>query len=409
MSYIYIFVLGRNTDLSLAELRSVFAYYSLPFKLLQSSNSIALVESTAFSIPELNARLGGIVKIGTVIESLPLSSLTDLPELFSYEVLFHEFFSDELRKVEFGVSIYSCGGKESDVTKVHTLHQQITLSIKKELEKNSIKAHFPQLRETTLSSASVDKNKLISRGAEILIIVTQDAVLVGKTGAVQEFESFSKRDFGRPVRDMKSGVMPPKLARMMINLAQLSPKHTLLDPFCGSGTVLQEALHLGYTNVIGTDKSAKAIKDSRENIDWYVKKFNPNIQDAQVVIKHAEVTKLTLEITPGSIHGIVTEPYLGPTLQKRLKPKEISRSIDELSDLYLKAWKEFHKVLVRSGTVVMILPVFQTNTAHNLPILSDIQKFGFTQIALSGSERKSVIVGNRRDFVLREIIKFVKQ
>ncbi len=406
----YFFVLGRYPDLSLAELKSVFARLSLPFKLLQHSEGIALVESSIdLPIQEMNSILGGIVKIGSVIESLPLSSLSDLPDLFSYEVLFNEFFSNELRKVEFGVSIYSCGGKQADVAVAHKTHQQITLSIKKELEENRIKAHFPQLKETVLSSASVEKNKLLKKGAEIVVIITQDSVLVGKTDAVQEFELFSRRDYGRPVRDMKSGVMPPKLARMMINIAQISPKHTLLDPFCGSGTVLQEALQLGYKKIIGTDKSAKAIKDSRENIEWYIRVFNTSMENADVTIKHAEVTKLTLEIEPDSIGGIVTEPYLGPTLRKRLNPKEIDRSTAELSDLYIKSFKEFYKVLHVNGSVVMILPAFQTNKPHFMPILQDIEKIGFTQLALSGSDRKSVIVGNKRDFVQREIVKFEKK
>lgn len=318
MSNNYIFILGRNTELSLAELRSLFAKNQLKFKLTQSSNSVALVESNDIPVDTLNTQLGGIVKIGKVIESLPLSAIYELDVLFSFEVLFNEFFQADLKKVEFGVSIYSCGAHDDDMSAAVRLHPQITQSIKKTLEENGVKAHFPQIKEPVISSASVDKNKLLRKGAEILIVVTQDEILVGKTQAIQEFEAFSKRDFGRPVRDMKSGVMPPKLARMMINIAGIPSKKTLLDPFCGSGTVLQEALHLGYQNIIGTDKSGKAIKDSRENIAWYQEKINPESKSALVRIQHGDVTKLSHNISHNTIDAIVTEPYLGPTLKKRL-------------------------------------------------------------------------------------------
>ena len=87
---------------------------------------------------------------------------------------------------------------------------------------------------------------------------------LAQTEAVQPFEQFSARDFGRPGRDDLSGMLPPKLAIIMINLAQTPLNSILLDPFCGSGTILSEAVLLGYTNLIGTDISEKAIADSKK-------------------------------------------------------------------------------------------------------------------------------------------------
>lgn len=404
----YFFILGRYPDLSLAELKNVFASQSLPFKLLQVSSQVALVESTQINPEKMNKILGGIVKFGVVVESLPLSSVPDLPLLFTSEVLKNQFFDSDLKKIEFGLSIYSCGSKDVDFQNVRKIHNEITLKIKENMERSGIKSHFPQIRDTVLSSASVDKNKLLKKGAEIVLIVTQDSILVGKTQAVQEFESFSKRDFGRPVRDMKSGVLPPKLARMMINISQVSKNSVLLDPFCGSGTMLQEALQLGYRKIVGTDISVKAVKDSKTNIKWYQQKFNTVEDDSEVTIKRVDATRLSSEIKKESVGGIVTEPYLGPTLSKRLKSHEIDRTINELSKLYINAVKEFYKVLNSNGSVVMVLPVFQSNKLGFMPILEKIEKSGFEIIQLSGSKRKTVIVGNKRDFVLREIIKFVK-
>ena len=55
-------------------------------------------------------------------------------------------------------------------------------------------------------------------------------------------------------------------------------KGLILDPFCGSGTVLQEALLMGFTQVAGTDLSPKAITDTKENIAWIKEKYNLNAQ-----------------------------------------------------------------------------------------------------------------------------------
>jgi len=82
------------------------------------------------------------------------------------------------------------------------------------------------------------------------------------------FERFFERDFGRPAADAKSGMLPPKLARMMVNLASASKNETLLDAFCGSGTILTEAATLGFAKLIGSDISERAVSDTQKNSDW---------------------------------------------------------------------------------------------------------------------------------------------
>ena len=45
------------------------------------------------------------------------------------------------------------------------------------------------------------------------------------------------------------------------------PTATILDPFCGTGVVLQEALIMGF-NAYGTDLSEKMISFSDINLKW---------------------------------------------------------------------------------------------------------------------------------------------
>lgn len=404
----YFFVLGRNPEISIAEIKAVFRLQSLPCKVLQTSETILRVESNPdLNIPQLNAMLGGTVKIGKVIESLPLDSIEDIEKLFTLEVLQNGFIDPELTKIEFGVSIYSCNGAEAEVKRMFAKHETLIRAIKEELENYRIKAHFPQMREKVLSSASVEKNRLIRKGAEIVCIVTHNALIIGKTLVVQEFESFSKRDFGRPVRDMKSGVMPPKLARMMINLAEKNTSKVILDPFCGSGTILQEALELGFRDIIGTDLADKAITDTRNNISWYTNRFK--VEDAEIRIEKADVTKLSSIIKDSSVDAIVTEPYLGPTLRNFPQLNLVQNTIQELSVLYRRAFQEFGKVLTNKGTVIIILPVFNVRRhLVHMDILEKLDRYGLSQEPLSASPRRTIVVGNSRDYVLREVVKLVR-
>ncbi|MCB9806812.1 hypothetical protein H6768_02830 [Candidatus Peribacteria bacterium] len=48
-------------------------------------------------------------------------------------------------------------------------------------------------------------------------------------------------------RSMVVGMMPPKIAQIMINLATKGDKKVAIwDPFCGLGTTLIEAFHGGW-------------------------------------------------------------------------------------------------------------------------------------------------------------------
>ena len=123
-------------------------------------------------------------------------------------------------------------------------------------------------RSPTLSSVVVEQNKLTTaQGAEIVIVQFDKKLFLGKTIAVQPFKELSFRDYGRPARDDYSGMLPPKLAQIMLNLSGAKPADTILDPFCGSGTILTEAMLMGYQDLVGSDVSSKAIEDTGKNIN----------------------------------------------------------------------------------------------------------------------------------------------
>ena len=54
-----------------------------------------------------------------------------------------------------------------------------------------------------------------------------------------------------------------RLAKILINLSEVKDEEILLDPFCGIGVILEEAL-LQNINVIGIDKDKKAVDRCKE-------------------------------------------------------------------------------------------------------------------------------------------------
>ncbi len=402
MKQTFIFVLGRNAALSVAEILAVLTVNKWDFEIVLQTSEVLLVDSSSLDYKILNKTLGGTVKIGVVCGVSPLESIS---EVLDVKFLTEKIFAQTEHKIQFGISVYD-GGDYKQVERVDAQIESLYKRIKKELSVYSYSVRFAFQKDRYLSSVVVSKNKMIEKGAEVLLIPTPDGVVIGKTLCVQEFEEFSARDYGRPVRDMKSGVMPPKLARMMINLAQISKDAVLLDAFCGSGTVLQEAAILGYKHIYGRDVSQKAVNDSKQNAKWLFESM-PELE-TQIDIEKCDVTNLAGNLGE-KVAAVVSEPYLGPTLHQELPHLEFERLTYELEKLYIGAFKEFAKILSSRGVVVFILPVFQRRRQKAyMEILSKIENLGFKKQVLEENSRGGITIGNRYDFVLREIVKFEK-
>ncbi|MEM2420064.1 MAG: DNA methyltransferase [Candidatus Bathyarchaeia archaeon] len=71
-----------------------------------------------------------------------------------------------------------------------------------------------------------------------------------------------KRPFFHP------SAMPPKLARVMVNLARPKVGELVFDPFCGTGSMLIEAALIGC-RVLGADIQRRMVKGSRTNLAYF--------------------------------------------------------------------------------------------------------------------------------------------
>lgn len=339
------FVLGNHRELSIAEIVAVTGVSEF-----KSVSGDLLLLDTDMSSTTLQDKLAGTIKVGSVIGELgewDKEACADLIVAMMGEVT---------NRVEFGISVYDAGdGKRTKELRAES--QKLGLSIKKRLKESGHPVRLVTSNEKTLSAVVITTNKLLERGGEFVLIVTKDSILIGQTEAVQDFEAWSKRDFGRPARDSKSGMLPPKLARMMINLTGANPHAaTILDPFCGSGTVLMEAALMGFTRIIGSDISEKAISDSQKNHDWLLR------QDQLVapVTLYVSPAQTLDQLVKEPVDAIVTETYLGPGLHGGEHPDFIKKNLKMLGELYRDCFGTLFSLLKPGGTAVVAFPVFQT-------------------------------------------------
>ena len=391
----YFFILGNNPTLSIAELASVFNFDEQP-RLLTPGNVFLFENSRNIDAVSTIKKLGGTIKLGEIFAQSEKNNTTDI-------------IKKTVEQLEPGEGKFKFGFSYYGIDKFNA--KPLAMEIKKYLKEKGVSCRWVTSREKTLSSVVVEQNKLTSKGAEVVLINDNGKLLIGKTGAVQPFKDLSFRDFGRPARDDRSGMLPPKLAQIMINLAHPPNENAaILDPFCGSGTILTEAMLMGYKNLTGTDISGKAVVDTRKNIEWTKKKFNaPNLNYS---LHKNDAAKLSQIIKQGSIDAVITEPYLGPQ-RGRIDIRAVTA---ELEGLYSKTLSELKKVLRPEGRAVMLFPVFRIKSKsyylnpdlHNLKINNPIPEILRANKAVKLTERKTIVYGRPDQRVWREIVVLTK-
>ncbi|MEK7451786.1 MAG: DNA methyltransferase, partial [Patescibacteria group bacterium] len=286
-------------------------------------------------------------------------------------------------KITFGLSAYDLGN-QIGVKKIARSFKVLGGEIKNALRETDRPVRFVMAKENALTSVVVETNGLNESGGEFCLFATSTSIILGRTSTVQNFKAWSDRDFGRPARDAKSGMLPPKLARMMINLSGVDPKSsTLLDPFCGSGTIPMEAALMGFKQIIGSDISEKAIKDSVTNNDWLystigrIRPIGPMTQKNNIFLRMSDAKDVGAWLT-SPVDAIVGETYLGPP-KHGFDRVTLDKLKVELMKLYRDSLTSLAKKLKPNGTIVIAFPAFVVkNEIIKLPLKKAIEDAGLT-------------------------------
>lgn len=366
----YLFWLGREPLLSTSELEAIFSAINKSYTASAKHKQLLLVETqTELDTTQLMRQLGGVVKIAKQLRGQK-QSLTPANYLAQTQPEGKIIFSTNDRK--------------------------LALAIKKELKRRGRAARYIEPKNT----ATILHNHLVEKQADLTIFDHELYV----TSAIQPIAEFSRRDYDRPGRDAASGLLPPKLAKIMINLAGVSENATLLDPFCGSGTILMEAALMGYKNLIGSDISQLALKDTKNNLDWLQQNFQLPAINYQLI--RASADQLEDRLPKRSVHAIVTEPYLGKPLTGAESEQFLKKQANELARLYTSAFQSFYKILKPAGMVVFIIPAFRYQKNWIAPdCIKRIKDIGFAPMPLL-DKQTSLRYHRPRQFLARDIWKF---
>jgi tRNA G10 N-methylase Trm11 len=219
---------------------------------------------------------------------------------------------------------------------------------------------------------------LVENKAEILFCIGRTETWVATTIAVHNPFEFQKRDIYKPNQRKIFG-MPPRLGRIMVNLSSCKAGKTLLDPFCGVGTILQEAL-LEKAMVVGMDVNPWCAKAATENLDWLVREYG--LKDADFRVLQGDVNRLVEKIGQETMDCIVCEPDLGPALRQVPTGPYAEKIIQKLEPLYFGFFEHAFGALKPGGRLVLVTPYIKTRSgqAVMMPISKKLESLGFKNV-----------------------------
>jgi tRNA G10 N-methylase Trm11 len=283
-------------------------------------------------------------------------------------------------KVLFGVSIYTSdtslkvmGGR---------IQRYVGSAVKTELATKGVRSSFmstdPNRPEAQLSHVEVLKKGMAENQAEVLVCVGKTQTWIASTVAVHNPFEFQKRDVYKPNQRAIFG-MPPRLARMMVNLSGCTDQKTLLDAFCGVGTILQEALLEGAA-VVGLDVNSWCVKAAEENLEWLALEYGLVGVDFRVV--QGNVERLTEKVGVESVDCIVSEPDLGPALKDTPTGPYAQKIIEKLTPLFMDFIEQSYQALHVGGRLVVATPFIRTRSreAVVMPLEEKITEVGFKRV-----------------------------
>ncbi|OGL73752.1 hypothetical protein A3D73_02070 [Candidatus Uhrbacteria bacterium RIFCSPHIGHO2_02_FULL_60_44] len=312
-----------------------------------------VLEDAGWDGEDLMDRLGGTVKLGDVVLTMPADDL-DADRLA-------DLCAERPRgkDVAFGCSVV--GGTPG----VRRSLERLPLHLKRALKSRGIKSRWVTSKDSpALSPAAVAKLQLMTKGYDFVLLADGKDVHIGLTTNVQDADAWSARDYGRPARDDEAGMLPPKLARMMVNLARVDDSMTVLDPFCGSGTVLMEAaLATSAAQIIGSDADAKQADATDQNTDWLVAQGILTPDDrARTKTFVSDVKSLGAHLKPKTVDRVVTEGDLGPPLRGSEPQKQLDKNREAVERLWRDTLTSLHPLLAPGARLVIVWPSFKTST-----------------------------------------------
>ena len=407
-------ILGRQPAIGLAELESLYG----SDKVHPAGYTAAILDVD----PCLLAfdRLGGSVKFCKLLTTLDTTEWKKI-EKFLVQVSPDHSKTMPEGKMTLGLSLY--GFRET------TKRIEATgLSIKKAIRKTDRPVRLVPNKTTEVSTPQIIHNNMTGpNGWDLVFVKDGDKTHVAQTVKVQDIESYTLRDRERPKRDAKVGMLPPKLAQIIINLSvgQLpenelqnicdipagqdiprpSLPETVLDPFCGTGVLLQEAALMGY-KIYGTDIDKRMVDYSQVNLDWIQEQFKFNEFSLQL-----EPGDATSHKWDGEINFVACESYLGRPFTSQPDRAILNQTIQECNTIIRHFLKNAAKQLKPGARLCIGVPAWKDNRNQFkfLPLIDQIEDLGYNRISFEHVRDDQLLYYREDQIVARQLIVLTKR
>jgi len=321
----YLFILGRNQELSIAEIKSYLRRTENSFEEIGLiKNGILISVGRELEKNEIDF-LGGTLAIGQVICSGDENR-------FMKEIEKTMIYSGT--KNNFNYTVWDFSEKFEDFREY----------LKKRFREEKLKASFKGL--TNEINMQEGENELIPSSRtideEYFLFENKEINYFGKIIQKCDYKKLSERDMKKPVR-RESLAISPRLAKIMINLSEVKKGEKLIDTFCGIGVILQEALLQGI-EVTGVDRDKNAIEGAKENLKWF------GFDSKKYSLINFDSTRVDLR----EFNVLVSEPDLGDILKKTPTKERAENSLKIFEKLMVQVINNVKRKV--SGRIVFTSP-----------------------------------------------------
>ncbi len=387
----YIAILGRQPALGTAELERTYGGKAVTPISLQS----VIIDCEDFEIQ----RFGGVLKAGKIITELQPSNWRQVSQRIVQ--LYSDKWSSFEGKITLGISVYDFVVSNREV-------QQAGIILKQKLKKHNVSLRLIPNSDPTLSTATSHHNKLglSPNKVELIIVRTREGkIYIAESTGSQNITAYAQRDQERPKRDAFVGMLPPKLAQIMINLAcgQLKPeegrKLVVLDPFCGTGVIPQEAVLMGHA-AYGTDLSEKMVEYSHANIEWLEKVYH---KEFDYKFSHGDAMTNKWQ---QPINAVVAETYLGQPFSAPPSPAKLEEVVKNCDHIITEFLRNLGTQIKPGTPVCIAVPAWRNKEGRftHLPITSIIARFGYKPHEFTNISQNDLLYYREDQVVARELL-----
>ena len=397
-------ILGRQPALGLAELESL--YGSAILKPIRPAAALLDMPATEVDF----TRLGGSIKLTTLLDTLITTKWPEIEQYLARMIAEHLQYVPE-GKFHLGISAYEINVKPFQINKT-------ALKLKKIVKEAGRSVRVIPNKSTALSSAQVLHNKLFGgSGWEIVLYREGPRTHVCLTHAEQNIEAYAARDQNRPHRDARVGMLPPKLAQIILNLAvsQVQGKGqrakseaytSILDPFCGTGVLLQEALLAGHP-VYGTDIEPRMIEYTDKNLTWLSNRFG--LKSPKIELQVCDATTFqwfnsALCSLPSAL-SVASEIYLGKPLSREPEPEYLKQITSDCGRILSGFLKNLGPQIKPGTRLCLAVPSWKTkNGFQHLKTLDKLKELGYTRIDFVHVRTTELVYFRPDQIVARELV-----